>query len=90
MGYDYLQSTGEWEDIKCLTKIPTLTVCSADNTTDLILRGLCYDHAEKTRFQIMGYKNGKPFFHGNYGHIIYSKEPGEVMRQFLSAKIICF
>lgn len=70
---------GAWDDRSC-EQPPRCFACEAvtDVTTDqlrpLVLRGLCFKTPERRFFEVLGYKNDRPFFHGYYGLIIYAKE----------------
>ncbi|XP_076032422.1 uncharacterized protein LOC143020140 isoform X2 [Oratosquilla oratoria] len=70
------KTTGFWEDVRCDSNRLSNVACEWNTMRELRLRGLCVDIREKTKIEALGYYNGKPFFHGHYGHMIYSVEAG--------------
>ncbi|XP_042213264.1 uncharacterized protein LOC121860243 [Homarus americanus] len=58
-----------WGDVGCYNKL--CFSCSRTNLDYLQLRGMCQINEHQTRFLLDGYINGKPFFRGYYGLIIY-------------------
>lgn len=64
---------GEWDDRSCHSP-PRCFPCEALVNKPLVLRGLCFEMYEKRLFEILGYKNDKPFFHGYYGVVMYATQ----------------
>ncbi|XP_042224465.1 uncharacterized protein LOC121868220 [Homarus americanus] len=59
----------QWGDIGCTDKF--CFSCSRTNLDYVQLRGMCQKREHNTRFLLDGYMNGRPFFRGYYGMIIY-------------------
>ncbi|KAK3855210.1 hypothetical protein Pcinc_038370 [Petrolisthes cinctipes] len=62
---------GEWDDRSC-NNPPRCFSCEASLNKPLILRGLCFETQEMRLFEILSYKNDKPFFHGYFGVMMYA------------------
>lgn len=73
-----------WYMVACELAEKRCFPCSSGETTTngtalsfLRLRGLCFNEKHKQTFEVIGYKNKKPFFHGLYGYTIYFSPSGE-------------
>lgn len=68
---------GAWDDRSC-EQPPRCFACEAISSAKigsqrpLVLRGMCFKTPERRLFEVLGYKNNLPFFHGYYGLIIYA------------------
>lgn len=68
---------GAWDDRSC-EQPPRCFACEAitraavSSSRPLVLRGMCFKTPERRLFEVLGYKNDLPFFHGYYGLIIYA------------------
>lgn len=62
-----------WDDRSCHHPHRCFT-CLALPQRPLVFRGLCFKIPERTYFEVLGYKNDKPYFHGYYGYVIYLAE----------------
>lgn len=67
---------GKWVDTKCSLAWPACTPCEKMEGVPLRLRGLCYEKQEESYYEVLGYRNGKPYFHGFYGNMIYRTQNG--------------
>ncbi|XP_071541802.1 uncharacterized protein [Panulirus ornatus] len=65
--------TGLWDDRSCDHPLRCFS-CFTVPERPLVLRGLCFKTPARTYFEILGYKNDKPYFHGYFGYIIYMTE----------------
>lgn len=68
--------TGLWVDTKCSLAWPACTPCEKKEGVPLRLRGLCHEKEEEGYYEVLGYRNGKPYFHGFYGNMIYRTRNG--------------
>ncbi|XP_069974618.1 uncharacterized protein [Penaeus vannamei] len=62
---------GRWVDTSCVIKWPACVPCEVDRRKKLRLRGFCYTNEAETYYEVLGYKGGKPYFHGYYGYMVY-------------------
>lgn len=68
----YMSSvTGQWSDEQCDMKIQSCIPCTPRQHPPLRLRGLCFRMVAQTAFEVLGYVNSRPYFHGFYGYMIY-------------------
>nr|XP_053636992.1 uncharacterized protein LOC128692043 [Cherax quadricarinatus] len=68
--------SGLWSDEDCGLGILSCISCTKRQNPPLILRGMCFRTEAETSFEILGYINRIPYFHGFYGLMIYMTEPG--------------
>ncbi|KAK3856566.1 hypothetical protein Pcinc_037124 [Petrolisthes cinctipes] len=68
--------TGLWSDEACDLGILSCVPCIQRQHPSLRLRGLCFRTEAETSFEILGYRNSRPYFHGMYGYMIYMSSPG--------------
>lgn len=68
--------SGLWEDIACKREWFACSACTEDFERPLVLRGLCENKQAETMFETLGYREGKPFFHGYYGKMIFKTPAG--------------
>ncbi|XP_071540379.1 uncharacterized protein [Panulirus ornatus] len=68
--------SGLWSDEACELGILSCASCTKRQYPPLRLRGLCFRTEAETSFEILGYINGRPYFHGYYGYMIYMFAPG--------------
>lgn len=62
---------GRWVDTSCDIEWNACVPCQVDHKAPLRLRGLCFSIEAETFFEVLGYKEGKPYFHGYYGYMVY-------------------
>lgn len=67
---------GRWIDTLCDLHWLACAPCQSSNDTPLRLRGLCFEWEAQTFFEVLGYRAKKPYFHGYYGLMIYSRGSG--------------
>ncbi|ROT82856.1 putative ligand-gated chloride channel-like 3 isoform X1 [Penaeus vannamei] len=67
---------GSWSDTYCLRDWKSCVPCERDGSRPLRLRGLCAKKELETEHEVLGYEDGKPYFHGIYGTIIFQKGLG--------------
>nr|XP_045609608.1 uncharacterized protein LOC123765175 [Procambarus clarkii] len=67
---------GKWSDEACGLGILSCISCTKRQNPPLILRGMCFRTEAETSFEILGYINRKPYFHGFYGLMIFLTEKG--------------
>ncbi|KAG7163887.1 Glutamate-gated chloride channel-like 1 [Homarus americanus] len=65
-----VNNKGQWADYNCLYTNPACAACEVGRRMPLYLRGLCKEMKTETMFEVLGYTNNKPFFHGYHGIII--------------------
>ncbi|XP_071541804.1 uncharacterized protein [Panulirus ornatus] len=66
--------TGLWDDRSCHHPLRCFSCLSH---RPLVLRGYCFKALQSTFFEVLGYRNKKPYFHGYYGFIIYLADDGK-------------
>lgn len=67
---------GLWVDTSCAIQWPACVPCQADHDTPLRLRGFCFAQEPHAYYEVLGYRGGKPYFHGYYGTMIFSVGDG--------------
>lgn len=74
----YMSSvTGQWSDEQCDLRILTCVPCTPRQHPPLRLRGLCFRMVSEAAFEVLGYVNARPYFHGFYGYMIYMSGPAK-------------
>ncbi|XP_069159957.1 uncharacterized protein [Procambarus clarkii] len=68
------RDSGLLNDVRCSLDYMTCVPCTRNTTRTLRLRGLCLLREHETFFEMLGYINQKPYFHGYYGFMIYMVE----------------
>ncbi|XP_045135650.1 uncharacterized protein LOC123518714 [Portunus trituberculatus] len=72
----YMSSvSGQWSDEQCDLKVLSCIPCIPRKHPPLNLRGLCFRMKAETAFEILGYVNARPYFHGFYGYMIFMSGP---------------
>ncbi|KAG7175378.1 Glutamate-gated chloride channel-like 5 [Homarus americanus] len=71
------QGSGLWLDVYCHTDWLACVPCTKQHDSPLRLRGLCLRRKEETYYEVLGYRNSKPYFHGFYGFMLYTVGDGE-------------
>ena len=72
----YMSSvSGKWSDEQCDLKVLSCIPCIPRQYPPLSFRGLCFRMKAETAFEILGYVNARPYFHGFYGYMIYMSGP---------------
>ncbi|XP_068220377.1 uncharacterized protein [Palaemon carinicauda] len=67
---------GFWADYNCIDPNQGCAPCEEHLQTPLFLRGLCFNLKTESMVEIIGYsQDGKPYFHGYYGMVIYKATP---------------
>lgn len=64
---------GLWTDTYCFRVWDACVPCEKDLSRPLRLRGLCVKEELETVTEVLGYLEGKPYFHGYFGMFIYRK-----------------
>lgn len=67
---------GLWVDTYCGIRWKACVPCQASHDTPVRLRGLCVAQEVNTYYEVLGYRNRKPYFHGYYGTMIFSTGNG--------------
>nr|XP_045592375.1 uncharacterized protein LOC123754216 isoform X1 [Procambarus clarkii] len=65
---------GLWVDTSCVIKWPACVPCEVNRTSPLRLRGFCFSDEAETYYEVLGYKEEKPYLHGYYGFMVYKKD----------------
>ncbi|XP_071519931.1 uncharacterized protein [Panulirus ornatus] len=68
------RQNGLWHDVVCGQDWSSCVPCTRNLRRPLLLRGLCFKRKYELLHEVLGYKNGKPYFHGYYGYMIYRLE----------------
>ena len=66
-----IASSGNWLNEHCTDGSPRCFACESSHTGILSLKGLCFSSLLKSSFDLKGYENGLPYFHGFFGFIMY-------------------
>lgn len=69
--------SGMWVDTSCNIRWAACVPCQISQSVPLRLRGLCYTSEAETFYEVLGYKNEKPFFRGYYGMMVYRRNGSE-------------
>nr|XP_045609609.1 uncharacterized protein LOC123765176 [Procambarus clarkii] len=67
---------GLWSDEACDLNVLACISCTKRQNPPLRLRGMCFEMEAETAFEVLGYQNKRPYFHGFYGLIIFMTIPG--------------
>ena len=68
--------SGLWVDTSCAINWLACVPCQVNNEFPLRLRGLCFKQEAQTYFEVFGYRARKPYFHGYYGLMMFSRGGG--------------
>lgn len=69
--------SGLWVDTSCNIRWAACVPCQISSSIPLRLRGLCYNNEAETFYEVLGYKNEKPYFRGYYGMMVYRRNGSE-------------
>ncbi|KAF2363407.1 Low-density lipoprotein (LDL) receptor class A repeat [Trinorchestia longiramus] len=68
--------SGNWHNEPCSAASPRCVACAVTHSGTLSLKGLCFTTHLHSLFDLQGYVNGEPYFHGFNGYLMYKTKEG--------------